>query len=871
MSPDTKTGITVTQDFISQFIDAMAAAGCAPDSSSEIIADDKPHRYKVQGDKTKNARFQLAIDGDFAFGWFIYFKMHGDKAIAWHSTDGQDLSPAELKKRKAQLAKVKKEREKQEKIEFAAVAEEVANVWKNAKEKPHKYLEKKGIIPAGTRVTNLFDNDGREQKDILLIPMYKASKLTSLQRIWPNGFKAFWEGGDVRGAYTAFVEPDENKDIIIITEGFATGRTIREATGFPVIVAFNAGNLLAVSRFFRGKYPKSRIIIAADNDQWTLDNRKRPDDLGDTKPRTLSGDDERWGKWRNEGRLFNPGVEKAQQAAAKVGAHVIWPEIPFNDPGKNTDFNDLYALQGIDAVRDRILVAAPANGRQDRTVETHDSELGGSPSGDEMLAYHKDIPDAAYEAEYFESESIEQQRLYGHEVEEVKKVEGKKSEIVQVIEYGAFDHITDEQEMASEKWAAMLEYNEDEQLKSNSLVNAKILIENLKRYKGMFCYDEFSQEKVVTRCPPWEKDPKKFKPRTLRDEDKTELTMDLEKRRIRISIQNIAKILDAIVIGNRKNPAQEYFKNLKWDGVPRLNTWLRTYAGCTEEDPEYLAEIGRKWLAAAVARVMTPGCKFDHILILEGDQNLGKSSLFKTLATIHGREYFDDTIKAKDIGSEKIIMKLQGCLIIELAEMTGFEKMSSDEAKQVISTQKDRIILKYKNEPTQLPRQFVFAGTLNKTAGYLNDPSGNRRYWPAKATKIDLEALARDVEQLWAEAYDCFKNGEPLWLENEDVYKKADREQRKRLNVHAWQPDIEKLTVSADKIEYSEIWDALVIGDRTRRTAEAQNIITKIMTGLGFELKTEKRGKAHAQVWKRTEAPDFLDEIQKTNEEEIQW
>jgi len=853
------------QDFINQFIDAMAANGCAPQSASEIIADDKPHRYKVQGDKTKNATYQLAVDKDFAYGWFIHFKQHSE-AVPWHSSDGQELSPAELKKRKAHMARIKREREKQEKIEFAQVAEEVRDVWNAAKEQAHPYLEKKAIPTGGTRVTNaLFDSEGRKQKDVLLIPMYKDSRLTSLQRIWPNGFKAFCEGGDVRGAYTAFVHADDPKDTIVICEGFATGRTIREAMkNWPVVVAFNAGNILAVARFFRNKYPKARIIIAADNDQWTLDNKRRkglPDDL---KPREIPGNDPRWQKWREEQRLYNPGVDKAQQAAAKVGAHVIWPDIAPDDEAKNTDFNDLQHIAGIEAVRERILIAAPANGQSDRVPEGNDSAFGDSLTYNEVMEWHAQIPDHVREESMREHDSQEMQRLYGHEV-----VEEEKGQLELIPEYGTFDFAEDEKEISCAPWAALLEYNEDEQLKSNSLTNARVLIDNLKRYKGMFCYDDFTQEKVVTRCPPWEKNPKKFKPRPLRDEDKTELTMDLEKRRIRISIQNISKILDTVVIRNTKNPAQEYFKGLEWDGVPRLNTWLRTYAGCVEEDPEYLAAIGRKWLTAAVARVMNPGCKFDHILILEGDQNLGKSALFKQLATIHGREYFDDTIKAKDLANPNTVPKLQGCLIIELAEMTGFEKMPAEEAKQIISTQKDRIIKKYHNEPTELPRKFVFAGTLNPLDGYLNDPTGNRRYWPAKATKINLEALKRDCEQLWAEATECWRKGEKLWLADDEVYKKAEREQKKRMNIDPWQADIEKITGASDSVIYEDLWSALSIGDRTRRNDESQKRIAKIMAGLGFELKREKRGNNSVQVWKKKSAPDFFETLQQ--EEEITW
>lgn len=851
------------EDVLQQFIDALHAAGMPPANTKEIIADNKWRSFTVQGDRKPAGRYRLAINPDgFGYGNYVYHK--DGQTHTFNSKTEKKLSPAELKKRKEDIARIQAEREKEQLAEFAQVATQCRQVWDSAKQVDgHPYLKKKGISGAGTRVGGYVDSDGKRQDNVLFVPMYKDGKLTGLQRIWENGFKAFWEGADCSGAYTAFVDAADDKGTIIICEGFATAASVRAALpDWPVIVAFNTGNLMPVAQVMRKKYPEARIIMAADNDQWTFDRKKHPVDSAGNKidKEKFAGDAPEWETWRAEGRMWNPGIDKAKQVGLKIGAHVIWPDIAPNDAAKNTDFNDMEHLHGLDAVRERILVAAPANRQPDSAGGTDDSpDAAGAPFNLEPPEWLEHAP----------LDADEMSRLYGVPAEYYHEHEYATADGQLNLEAADNDP-----EDWHAPWRQDLFCNEDGATKPNSLRNAEIFITQHKRYRGMFCFDEFSQEKVVTRCPPWE-DEKKFTPRTLRDEDKTSLAIDLEPRGICVSIANLSKVLDAVVVKNRQNPAKEYFKTLKWDGIPRLNTWLRTYCGCINDDSEYLAAVGRKWLTAAVSRVMRPGCKFDHMLVIEGNQDLGKSMMLRELATIHGRPYFDDTIKAKDLPNPNIVPKLQGCLIIELAEMSGFKKMSSDEAKQIISTQEDRIVRKYANEPTRLPRQFVLAGTINAYAGYLDDPTGNRRYWPVKATKIDMEAISRDKEQLWAEAYYYYTQKEPLWLDDNVIKQKAQAAQANRADIHPWHNDLESLTRTAKTVEMADIWNALKIDDRTRRTKDAQDTISKIMTQLGWEYKRRQHNGQRKYIWVEGEQQDLLDQLADNttneNEEELTW
>ncbi len=856
-------------DLIQQFIDAMAAKGCPPQSAADIVADDQWHRIKVQGDKKPDLRYKLAIEDGFGFGCFVYFP-HGEEANSWHSKSNKKWTPEERKAFKEKIAAKKAQHEKEQAAQYEQVAKVCTEVWRKAKEKQHPYLKTKGVSAAGSRVGDIPGNDGKLQKNVLLVPIYKGNALSSLQRIWPEGFKAFWEGGDVAGGYAVLGSPDNPKDNIVICEGWATGKTLREAMPeWPVFVAFNAGNLMAVAKFVRKKYPDSRIIIAADNDQWTFNRRARPADI---KPKEIPGDDPRWLEWREHNRLTNPGLEKARQVGVKVAAHVIYPDIAIDDPGKNTDFNDMHKMHGIEAVRNRILVAAPAKRTPDSTGGYDDSlYAAGAPlTQEEAEALFAQVPTVEYSAE--EAERLT--NLYAdHEPEEQEP----GNEVALNADGTATAMAGSGLPPARDDWQSLIFYNDQGQPKSNSLDNTRVYIEYDPDYRGLFVFDAFAQEKVVAFKPPWERT-KQFMPRTLRDEDVTWLGMHLEKKGMIPGLNNLRKVLDSCIMANQKNPAQEYFKGLKWDGVPRLDTWLRTYAGCKKDDPEYLSAVGRKWMAAAVARVMQPGCKFDHILIFEGAQNLGKSLMLRELATIHGRAYFDDTIKAKDLPNPSTVPKLQGVLIVELAEMSGFKKMGSDEAKQVISTQYDRIVKKYQNEPTIMPRQFVLAGSINPLDGYLDDPTGNRRYWPVDCTKIDIAGIKENREQLWAEAYAVWKAGEKLFLEGE-LYEKAIYAQRMRENIHPWQADLEKLAANRHYIYPHEIWDALVITDRTRRTRQAQDDISKIMTGLGYQYERRTVAGKKETAWHKVDGQseiDFLEQHEQAQEaadtgEDIDW
>jgi putative DNA primase/helicase len=704
---------------IRDFIDFLRGQGCGPAAGVKILADDKERRFKVEGESKENAIYQLKIEDGFGVGRVYNFKTGEGKG--WNSKTDQKFTDEERAAFKAKMAAVKAESDKAGRIAQAAAAVNATQIWESAAQAGEsEYLTQKGI-------TNPISVRYRADGALLVKIIGTDGAITSLQEIYPNGDKKFLPGGRIEGCYAGLAEYNDDKSVIVICEGWATGMSIRMATGYPVVCALNAGNLKSVAKIIRAKYQDAKIVIAADNDAWSF----KPGNKPKLDIEALPLDDERWNEWRTAGLLFNTGIEKAKQAALGIGAHVIWPEFQSQD-GRPTDYSDLHAREGLDAVRNRILMAVSATPRTSVMVadlsEDQPNATAGGLSSHEPPDWRDEIPLDAYEL----------QELY---------------------------NLPDPED--NKNWREDLVYVKNV-LKATSMNNMQLILKNEPKFKGLICYDEFSDERIVTRAPAWEK-PADFKPRTLRDDDVTHLMLALEKFGISPNIVMLRKVLETVLMEERRNPAREYFNRLKWDGVKRLDDWLRVYCGCADDDSRYLSAIGRKWLTASVTRVFHPGCKFDHILVLEGAQNIGKSMLLKELATIHGKEYFDDTIRASDLSSDKVVPKLQGVLIIELAEMTGFKRMDKDAAKQIISTTHDRIVRKYQNEPTSLPRKFVFAASINlkENEGYLDDSTGNRRYWPAKCTHIDIERLKADKEQLWAEATALYRAGEKIWLEPE--------------------------------------------------------------------------------------------------------
>ena len=213
----------------------------------------------------------------------------------------------------------------------------------------------------------------------------------------------------------------------------------------------------------------------------------------------------------------------------------------------------------------------------------------------------------------------------------------------------------------------------------------------------------------------------------------------------------------------------------KWDGVPRIDRWLVTYGGA--KDSDYVRAVGALVLVAAVRRVRSPGCKFDEMLVLENpEQGTDKSSALQALAV--NPEWFSDNLPL-GLPPKETIEALSGHWIMEVSELQGMRKSDIEKVKAFLSRQTDRARMAYDRTTTEARRQCVIIGTTNSDK-YLRDLTGNRRIWPVRVDRFDLEALKRDRDQLWAEAAAREASGASIRLP-EELWAAAAAEQAERV------------------------------------------------------------------------------------------
>lgn len=227
------------------------------------------------------------------------------------------------------------------------------------------------------------------------------------------------------------------------------------------------------------------------------------------------------------------------------------------------------------------------------------------------------------------------------------------------------------------------------------------------------------------------------------------------------------RIEEAVMLTSKRqayNPLRQYLDSLKWDGEKRLEKWLVDICGC--DDNPYTRDVATKTLCGAVARAYNPGTKFDYMLILEGSQGIGKS----TLVEILGGEWYLDTHLHGASGRNDLINIMRTAWIMEISDMAGFGKMDIQFLKAFITRKIDTIRLPYDKRPQQFPRQCVMIGTLNPSGDneYLKDDTGNRRFWSVECNKADFDMLRKIRDQLFAEAIIRWRGGEVLYLTNEE-------------------------------------------------------------------------------------------------------
>lgn len=249
----------------------------------------------------------------------------------------------------------------------------------------------------------------------------------------------------------------------------------------------------------------------------------------------------------------------------------------------------------------------------------------------------------------------------------------------------------------------------------------------------------------------------------------------LNRHRIEPNLNALYEAVGMLALKNAFHPVRDYINSLEWDGIERLDTWLKDYLHATGPEP-YVSEVSRKIVCAMVARVFEPGIKFDHMPILEGDQGMGKSSAVRIMAS---SKWFADNLP--DLRTTDARLNLQGKWVVELGELANLKKSDVENVKNFITTQSDLVRAPYGRKHMDIPRQSVLFGSTNEKE-YLKDKTGNRRFWPVRVGQCKFKELATVRDQLIAEAHFVWASlGEQLWLSKEAALQ-ADIVQRSKVS-----------------------------------------------------------------------------------------
>jgi len=304
-----------------------------------------------------------------------------------------------------------------------------------------------------------------------------------------------------------------------------------------------------------------------------------------------------------------------------------------------------------------------------------------------------------------------------------------------------------------------------------NLFNAMLALHEEEEVRTIFRQDEMLRAPVIAA-------PEGLRPVT--DGDVSHLQLHLQRLGLETLGKDVAhQAVDLRSIELAFHPVRDYLNGLRWDGERRVHGWMHTYLGA--EHTTYTKKIGCMFLVAMVARIFEPGCKADYMVILEGPQGARKS----TACRILGGTWFSDAMPDID-GGKDAAQHLNGKWLIEIAELAALGKAENNRLKTFITRDTERYRPSYGRKEVIEPRQCLFIGTTNQSA-YLRDETGGRRFWPVKVGAIDTDALARERDQLFAEAVDLYRKGTAWWPDSSFEAEHIRPQQEERFEADAWE------------------------------------------------------------------------------------
>lgn len=865
----------------------LVAAGHPELPAGHPVADGKHHRYGPRKKWWYQLREVVSKGAVIGYsGTFGHFSGDdpGTERFQWNGAPLNEEDLAETRRRQEAM-----EREEAERTARAArmAANRARSQWERASEQGGSaYLERKQITAEGVR----FDDDGT-----MLVPMFQYGdepSLVGLQKITPDGAKRFNKGMEKKGAAYLLGEVAPDDRIVMVAEGYATGRSVRMALSeaLALSVCFDAGGILAAVKHLRSAHPDVHILVCADDD-WKIEQRLRDwlaeefDFRGELAYGAAPVRIEAKNTWymiaaqtrvdengvsyieatygndvmpQRRKRFENTGLKRAHEAAAAVdGVSVVHPAFANRGERKLTDFNDLHVKEGLHVVKAQIETAllnvlAPRETGIDRPTHLTVVEPTVDPLYDQAVEHVHTSRSAApsklqralqigYNRAACLIEAMERDGI----VSPLSDSGTRRVLRPAPTSAGAMGGGCDA-ENGAYTWEQRLRRTERGALKPD-LDNVIDILANSERWAGVLAFEQFSQKIRKLKAPPFEGG----EVGEWVEHDDVLLT-DWLGRSWSITPRRDV-VCDAIAAVARRNSFHvvlDYLRGLTHDGKPRVRTWLIDYLGV--DDTPYARAVSYKWLLGAVARVMVPGCKMDNVLILEGPQDAGKSRSIKML---FGEEW---SMEANiNLNDQDAVEVLGGRWAIELAELDALNKSDSAAAKRWITTQADVYRPKYARRAVRVPRQFVIAGTVNHDA-YLKDGTGNRRYWPVRVgIGIALAALRLDRDQIWAEAYAMYcewvaenvdAGGElpTPWQVLEEEKAMFSVEQEARYEGDIYESLIADFVQGRDRVTLEEIAFDCIKLETAKTSRPEQRRIGEAMKAIGWERKRESTG---ARKW----------------------
>lgn len=686
--------------------------------------------------------------------------VYGYKTDFWKVEPTQsEWSPADKAAWIEKQKLIEKQADEHRQGEADTASAKALKFWQRAQDSAvNDYLNRKRVGAFGVRF--MFGK--------LLVPLWDvAGKLHGLQWIAQDGAKVFGTG-TVKDGHFHLLGTVLDGSPIAFCEGYATAATVHEATGWPTVCCFDAGNLMPVLAAFRKLYSDAQFVIAGDDDKYLTARlcerlaqhgvsvtpkdfgknaggvRDQAWDLPDGRKVELKA---AWAKDRNDVyliqgsitadgvthlvKLENAGRAKGLAAAKKHGARLICP-VFVDRLHKLSDFNDLYLSEGLDVVREQLLAPPPAaeSAKKNGPTSVKGGPNGGGSGGDGGGGYG----------------------------------EGSGPRL-------RFPYLTDKWEIKGIRENVYFALTEDAAL------------------AALIRFNEFSHRLDKTRPAPWGGLAGKW---TALDD--LRLANYLAQNHGLI-VGNPLTVQQAVLMSandHAYNPMRDYFDGLVWDGVPRLSHWLSDILGA--EQNEYSSKAGIYFLLSMVARVFEPGCQMDYMLVLQGAQGARKSSVLKVLA---GEYYAGGTFR---IGDKDSMQVLQGRLLFNFNELDAMGRAESTAVKSFVTERTDVFRPPYGSNFIDYPRCCVLTGDTNQD-DFLKDATGDRRCWPVHCADINVELMAQQRDQLFAEATNFYKLGAQRYPDKDEERRLFLPQQDRWKFVDVWQDVLARYVNSTNFVE----------------------------------------------------------------------